>query len=84
MKTYADFDVIEVVNGGGSYPAMWGIGWANDSLAVINFKNYMMAFENQDIKVIAPMDPTEGRRYVEQVRDEAIKGWDHAYNISQD
>ena len=26
MKTYADFDVIEVVEGGGSYPTLLGIG----------------------------------------------------------
>ena len=38
MKTHADFDVIEVVEDGGSYPALLGIGWANDSTAVINFK----------------------------------------------
>ena len=30
------------------------------------------------------MDPTEGRRYIEHVKDEVVKGWDHAYNISED
>ena len=30
MNIYANFDVIEVVDGGGSYPALLGIGWAND------------------------------------------------------
>ena len=38
MKMHAEFDVIEVVKDGGSYPALLGIGWANDSMAVINFK----------------------------------------------
>ena len=51
MKTYSDFDVIEVVDGGGSYPALLGIGWANDSMAVINFKKHVMTFENQEIRV---------------------------------
>ena len=60
MTTRADFDVIEVVGDGGSYPALLGIGWANDSMAVINFKKCVMTFENQDVKVIAPMDPQEG------------------------
>ena len=60
MKTYNDFDVIEAVDGGGSYPALLGIGWANDSLAVINFKKRVMTFENRDIWVITLMDPTEG------------------------
>ena len=60
MKTYADFTVIEVIDGGGSYPALMGIGWANNSMVVINFKKRVMAFENQDIRVIASMDPNEG------------------------
>ena len=38
MKMHADFDVIEVVKNGGSYPPLLGIGWANDSMMVINFK----------------------------------------------
>ena len=57
---YADFDVIEVVEDGGSYPTLLGIGWANDRMAVINFKKWVMTFENQDVRVIAPMDPQEG------------------------
>ena len=32
MKTYADFDVIEVVEDGGSYLALLGIGWANENI----------------------------------------------------
>ena len=39
MKTHADFDVIEVVEDGGSNPVLLGIRWDNDSMAVINFKN---------------------------------------------
>ena len=46
MKTYADFDLIEVVDGGGSYTALLGIGSANDSMAFINFKKQVMTFEN--------------------------------------
>ena len=84
MKTYVDFDVIEVVDSGGSYTVLLGIGWANDSMAVINFKKRVMTFENKYIRVIAPMDPQEGRQYVEPIKDEDGRGWDHAYNISED
>ena len=45
MNTYVYFDVIEVVDGGGSYPTLLGIGWANDSMVVINLKKRMMTFE---------------------------------------
>ena len=46
MRTHADFDVIEVVNGEGSYPMLLGIGWANDSMVMINFKKRMMTFDS--------------------------------------
>ena len=66
MKTYVDFDVIEVVDGGGSYPMFPGIGWANDSMEVINFKKHVMTFENQDIRVITPIDLNKGEGILSQ------------------
>ena len=60
MRNRADFDVIEVVNGEVSHPTLLGVGWDNDRMVFINFKKRMMTFENQDIQVIAPMDPDEG------------------------
>ena len=84
METHADFDVIEVVEDGGSYPALLGIGWDNDSMAVINFKKRFMTFKNEDVRVISPMDPQEGRWYIEPVRDEVGRSWEHAYNIFED
>ena len=83
MNTYVDFDVIEVVDGGGSYPMLLGMGWDSDSMKVINFKKHVMTFENQDIRVITPMDPNEGGRYIELVKDEVVEGWDHVDNISE-
>ena len=46
MKTHVDFDVIEVVEDGGSYLTLQGIGWDNDSMVVIDFKKCIMTFEN--------------------------------------
>ena len=43
-----------------------------------------MTFENRDIRFIAPMDPQEGSWYIEPIKDEVGRGWDHAYNISED
>ena len=83
MKTRAYFDVIEVVGDGGSYPALLGIGWDNDSMAIINFKKRVMTFENQDVRVITPIDPQEGHQYIEPMKDEVGRRWDHAYHISE-
>ena len=52
MRTHDDFDVIEVVIGQGLYLILLGVGWANDSMEVINLKKWMMNFENQDIRDI--------------------------------
>ena len=43
-----------------------------------------MMFENKDIRVISPMDPQVGRCYIEPVKDEVERSWDHAYNISEE
>ena len=84
MKTRANFDVIEVVGDGGSYTTLLRIIQANDRMAVINFKKCVMTFENQDVRIIAPMDPQEGQRYIVPVKDEVKRSWDHAYNIFED
>ena len=52
-------------------------------MAVINFKNQIMTYENQDIRVIVPIDTDEGRWYIEPIKDKVVRGWDHAYNISK-
>ena len=84
MNTYADFNFIHIFYGGGSDPALLGIEWDSESMEVINFKKHVMTFENQDIRFITSMDPNEGWRYVETVKDEVVMGWDHDYNISED
>ena len=42
MNTYVDFNEIEFVDHGGSYRTFLWIGWANDSMTIINFKKQMM------------------------------------------
>ena len=84
MKTYVDFDVIKMVDEGSSYPTLLGIGWENKKLVVINFKKRVMTFENCNMQIISPLDPLEGKRYVEPIKDEFIGGWDNAHNISKD
>ena len=74
MRTYTEFDVIKIVDEGTSYPAFLGIGWANERLTMINFKKCVMNFKNRDIRVIALMEPNEGRRYVEPVKEEVVGG----------
>ena len=81
---YATFNVIDIVNDTSPYPTLLGIYWAMENLTVINLKKMIIKFENHDMRVIAPLDPLEGKRYVETIKDEAMGGWDNAYNLSKD
>ena len=70
VKARADFEVIEIVEDVVPYPALLGLDWAIDMGGIINLKKRSMVFENDDTRVIVPLDPAEGERYIEPVRDE--------------
>ena len=41
-----------------------------------------MTFEGKGMRVIVPLDPSQGERYIEPVRDEDQDALDHIYNIT--
>jgi hypothetical protein len=61
----ADFEVIEIVDGTTPFPSFLGLDWAFDNHAIINLKTQKMTFESREYRVIAPLDPSEGERFVE-------------------
>ena len=69
VRSLADFEVIEIIDDSNPFPALLGINWAFDNLAVINLKNKQMTFEGHNIKVIAPLDPSKGPRYTEPIKE---------------
>ena len=64
-----DFEVIEIVDDNNPYPTLLGIDWATDMNGVINLKKHKMIFEKNYFRVVIPLDPAEGLRYMELVRD---------------
>lgn len=58
-----DFEVIEIIDDGNPYPALLGIDWAFDMNAIINLKKRSMVFEKNGLRVVVPLDLTEGARY---------------------
>ena len=82
VNTLADFEVIEIIDDSNPYPALLGIEWAIDNAAVINLKSRQMNFEGKGLRVIVPLDPSQGERYTETVRDEDQDVLDHIYNIT--
>jgi hypothetical protein len=65
VRTKADFEVIEIVDGTTPYPTLLGMDWEFDNQAIINLKTRKMTFESGEYRVIAPLDPSEGERFVE-------------------
>jgi hypothetical protein len=63
--TMADFEVIEIVDGRTPYQKLLGLDWAFDNQDIINLKTRKMTFESSKYRVIAPLDPSEGERFVE-------------------
>ena len=83
VSTLADFEVIEIIDDNNPYPALLGIEWAMANAAIINLKRRQMTFEGNGLRVIIPLDPSQGERYTEPLRDEGKQDTlDHIYNIT--
>jgi hypothetical protein len=70
VRTFSDFEVIEIVDDSCPYPALLGIDWDFNNLTVIDLKKRRMKFEGDGLRVIAPLDPDEGCRYTKPIREE--------------
>jgi hypothetical protein len=70
VRTFVDFKVIDIVDDSCPYPALLGIDWAFKNLTIIDLKKRRMAFEGDGLRVIAPIDPDEGRICIEPIREE--------------
>ena len=80
VKSVAEFEVIQIVDGNIPYPVLLGIEWAYDCNAIINLKRRHMSFEDGTNRITMPIYPSEGPRYVKRVRDEGEL--DTIYNIT--
>jgi hypothetical protein len=57
--------VIEIVDDTIPYPTLLGLDWEFYNQSIINLKTRKMTFESGEYRVIAPLDPSEGERFVE-------------------
>jgi hypothetical protein len=74
-----DFEFIEIMDDSQPYPTLMGIEWEFYNQTIINLNRREMIFEVGDLKVIAPLDPTERKRYIEPTRGNEI---DNLYNMN--
>ena len=65
------------------YPALLGIDSAIYNHIIINFNKMILSFEDDEMRVVSPMDPLEGKRYVEPVYSEGQGDYlDQIYNVT--
>jgi hypothetical protein len=76
VRTFVDFEVIEIVDDSCPYPALLVIDWDFNNSTIIDLKKRRMTFEGDGLRVIAPLDPDEGPRYREPIREE-----DYTYEL---
>ena len=70
VRTFVDFEVIEIVDESCPYPALLGVDWAFNNSTIVDLKKIRMTFEGNGLRFIAPLDPDEGHRYIEPIREE--------------
>jgi len=81
-STQTDFEVIEIVDDSNPYPTLLGMDWATDMNGVISLKKQKMIFEKKSLCVVVLLDPAEGARYTEPVReDDSDEELDCIYQI---
>ena len=65
------------------YPVLLGIDWAIDNQTIINFKKRTLSFEDEEMRVVSPIDPFEGKRYVEPIYNEGqVDYLNQIYNVT--
>jgi hypothetical protein len=68
VRTFVDFEVIEIVDDSCPYPVFLGIDWAFNNSTVVDLKKIRITFEGDGLRVITPVDPDEVRRYIDPIR----------------
>ena len=61
---------MNIVDDTNPYPTLLGIGWAIKNQTIINFKKRILSFEDEEMRVVSPIDPFEGKRYIEPIYNE--------------
>ena len=83
LCTFADFEVINIVDDMNPYPALLGIYWAIANQTIINFKKRILSFEDNEMWVVSPIDPLEGERYANPIYNDKQGDYlDQIYNVT--
>jgi len=59
VRTFEDFEVIEIVEDSCPYLALLGIDWNFNNSTMVDLKKRRITFERDGLRVIAPLDSDE-------------------------
>jgi len=66
------------------YLALLGLDWEFYNMAIIKLNKRKIIFERNNVRVIVPLDPSEGVRYTEPVKEEySADDTDNIYQITE-
>jgi hypothetical protein len=82
IHTMVDFEFIDIVDNTTPYPTLLGLDWDFDNQEIINLKTRKMIFESGEYIFIAPLDPSEGGRYVEPTYNILIEDINQLYRTT--
>ena len=69
--------VIDIVDDTRPYTALLVIYWEIDNQTIINFKKRILSFQDNEIKVVSPIDQLEGQRYIEPIYNDGQDDYFH-------
>jgi len=69
VKTYANFEVIDIIRDKDPYPSLLGVDWAFKKYFVIDLKWETMTFKVDEFGVIKTLDPYQGPKFTDIVDD---------------
>ena len=62
---------------------MLGIDWDIDNQIITNFKKHILSFEDNEMRLVSPIDPLEGQRYFEPIYNDGQANYlDQIYNAT--
>jgi hypothetical protein len=76
VRTFSDFEVIEIFYDSCPYPTLLRTDWAFNNSIMVDLKKRCMTFEGDGLSFISPLDSDEGMWYIDPIREE-----DYAYEL---
>ena len=62
LRTFTNFEVMNIVDDTNQYLVLLGINWETGNQTIIKFKRRILSFEDDEMRVVAPLNPLEGQR----------------------